>query len=131
MTEPRWLGIEIVVAAHARQLKRYGGPPGLRDRAALESALGRPVNRYHYGESDLAALAAAYGFGLARNHPFVDGNKRIAFISLVLFLRINGVDLAAPNDEAAGIILRLAAGELTESELADWIRAHLSAPPRG
>lgn len=110
MTEPRWLGIEIVVAAHARQLKRYGGPPGLRDRAALESALGRPVNRYHYGESDLAALAAAYGFGLARNHPFVDGNKRIAFISLVLFLRINGVDLAAPNDEAAGIILRLAAG---------------------
>jgi death-on-curing protein len=129
MNEPRWLTIEIVVAAHSRQLKRYGGPPGLRDRAVLESALARPLNRYHYGETDIAALAAAYGFGLARNHAFVDGNKRIAFIAIVLFLKMNGCGLAADPEDAAATILRLAAGELAESELAGGIRTRLQAAP--
>jgi death-on-curing protein len=129
MTEPRWLGIEIVIAAHARQLERYGGPPGIRDRAALESALARPVNRFHYGESDPAVLAAAYGFGLARNHAFIDGNKRIAFIAMALFLQMNGHRLVAANDDAAAVVLRLAAGELDEGELAGWIRAHVAAAP--
>lgn len=126
MIEPRWLTIEIVIAAHARQLARFGGPAGLRDRALLESALARPVNQFHYGQEDIASLAAAYAYGLARNHAFVDGNKRIAFIALVLFLAMNGVDLKAPTSEATDIILRLAAGEFDEAALADWVRAHAS-----
>lgn len=126
MIEPQWLTIEIVIGAHARQLARFGGPTGLRDRPLLESALARPINQFHYGQEDFASLAAAYGFGLARNHAFVDGNKRIAFIALVLFLALNGLVLKAPTAEATDIILRLAAGELEEAALADWVRAHTS-----
>lgn len=122
MSEPRWLTLEEVKVAHEKQLKRFGGPGGLRDAGALESALGRPVNRFHYGETDLAALAAAYAFGLARNHAFVDGNKRIAFVAMVAFLRRNGVPFTPDQAQTTVIILALAAGEVSEESLTRWIR---------
>ncbi len=122
MTEPRWLTSEEVKVSHERQLTRFGGPPGLRDENALESALARPINRWRYEEADLATLAAAYAFGLARNHAFVDGNKRIAFVSMMLFLRLNGVRFAPDQAQATAIILGLAAGEIDESGLTRWIR---------
>jgi death-on-curing family protein len=97
MTEPRWLTLDAVIDMHAEQLAMFGGPEGIRDRGLLESALDRPRNKFAYGEDDLAALAAAYAFGLARNHPFIDGNKRIAFHALMVFLRVNGVRFAPPS----------------------------------
>ena len=131
MNEPLWLGVESIVEMHAEQLAIFGGPSGIRDRGLLESACARPLNRWAYGERDLATLSASYAYGLARNHPFIDGNKRIAFFAMVTFLLANDAPFRADPNEAADIILRLAAGELTESELADWIRAHLSAPLQG
>lgn len=122
MSEPRWLTSEEVRIAHERQLVRFGGPPGLRDENALESALARPVNRWRYEEGDLATLAAAYAFGLARNHAFIDGNKRIAFVAMVLFLRLNGIAFRPEQAEATTIIRNLAAGEVEESGLIRWIR---------
>lgn len=122
MTEPRWLELAEVVAAHDKQLARFGGPPGIRDQSALESALGRPINKWQYEQADLATCAAAYAFGLARNHAFVDGNKRVAFVSLVLFLRLNGIDFRPDKAEALVIIQDLAAGEVDESGLTRWIR---------
>jgi death-on-curing protein len=91
----------------------------------LESALARPVNKYGYGETDLAALAAAYGFGVARNHPFVDGNKRTALASMIVFLNLNKLDLEAPQDAATAIVLAMAAGEIGEDVLARWIADHV------
>jgi death-on-curing protein len=131
MSEPRWLTTEEIRVAHERQLVRFGGPPGLRDEGVLESALMRPVNRWHYGETDLPALAAAYGFGLARNHAFVDGNKRIAFIAILLFLRLNGIRFAPDQAEAVVIIRGLAAGEIDEAGLTRWIRDNLPDPAAG
>jgi death-on-curing protein len=96
----------------------------------LESALGRPQNKWSYGETDLAALAAAYAFGIARNHPFVDGNKRAALLSIVTFLGLNGIEFAADNAEAVVIIQGLAAGEIAEDGLARWIRDNWPAPPK-
>ncbi|MCJ2128731.1 type II toxin-antitoxin system death-on-curing family toxin [Methylobacterium sp. E-045] len=122
MTEPRWLTSEEVRIAHERQLVRFGGPPGLRDENALESALARPINRWRYEDGDLATLAAAYAFGLARNHAFIDGNKRIAFVAMVLFLRLNGIAFRPEQAEATTIIRGLAAGEIEESGLVRWIR---------
>jgi death-on-curing protein len=122
MSEPRWLTQDEILLAHEKQLRRHGGPVGLRDEGMLASALGRPQNKFAYGETDFAALAAAYAFGLARNHPFVDGNKRIAFIAMVAFLRKNGVPFAPHPAEAATIILDLAAGLVSEASLARWIR---------
>lgn len=122
MSEPRWLSLEEVVVAHERQLVRFGGPEGLRDVGALDSALARPRNRFAYGETDLAALATSYAFGLARNHAFVDGNKRIAFLTMMLFLRLNDIRFAPPQPDAARIILALAAGEVNEEGLTRWIR---------
>lgn len=127
MSEPVWLPVELVVAIHESQLRRFGGPPGIRDFGALESALGRPRNRWAYEEGDLATLAAAYAFGIARNHPFVDGNKRAALLSLVTFLGLNGIDFVASEAEAVVIIRDLAAGLVDESALARWIRDNL--PP--
>jgi death-on-curing protein len=121
MNEPHWLAVELVEAMHAEQLSLFGGPAGLRDRGALESALGGPVNRWHYGSGDLAGLAAAYAFGLARNHPFVDGNKRIAFASMMVFLRLNGVQFTPDPAEATAAMIALAAGEIDEDGLARWI----------
>lgn len=122
MSEPRWLSLDVALTAHEKQLKRFGGPPGVRDAGALESALARPVNRFHYGETDLAALAASYAFGLARNHAFVDGNKRIAFLAMMMFLRMNGVAFAPAQTQATAIILSLAAGETSEESLTRWIK---------
>lgn len=122
MSEPRWLALDEIRAAHEKQLKRFGGPPGLRDAGVLESALARPVNRFQYGETDLAALAASYAFGLARNHAFVDGNKRIAFLAMMMFLRLNNIAFAPAQAQATAIILSLAAGETSEEALTRWIR---------
>jgi death on curing protein len=122
VTEPIWLSIDLVVAIHDEQLRQFGGPPGLRDQGLLESALGRPLNKYAYGSEGLAALAAAYGFGLARNHAFVDGNKRIAFLAMVTFLGLNDIDFVVPEADAVVIMLAVAAGEVDEDGLTRWIR---------
>ncbi|WP_333822399.1 type II toxin-antitoxin system death-on-curing family toxin [Pinisolibacter sp.] len=117
-----WLTVAEVRALHERQIARFGGPAGIRDPGALESALGRARNKWEYEGADLALLAAAHAFGIARNHPFVDGNKRAAFVAMMLFLRKNGVRFAPPQAEATAIILGLAAGEVSEESLARWIR---------
>ncbi len=122
MTEPTWLPLELVLAIHERQLRHFGGPPGVRDAGALESALGRAQNRWAYEGADLASLAAAYAFGIARNHAFVDGNKRTALVSLVTFLGLNDIDFVADEAEAVVIIRDLAAGLVDEISLARWIR---------
>lgn len=125
--EPRWLSEQVALALHDRQLAEHGGPSGLRDAGGLTSALARPVNRWAYGEDDLCALGAAFAFGIARNHPFVDGNKRTAWVMARLFLRKNGIRLAVDEREAIATVLALAAGQLSEDALADWFRAHLAA----
>jgi death-on-curing protein len=122
MTEPVWLTVELVIAIHDEQLREFGGPPGLRDAGMLELALGGPQNKWSYGETDLAALAAAYAFGIARNHPFVDGNKRAALLALVTFLGLNGIEFVVDEAEAVVMIRDLAAGEVEEDGLARWIR---------
>lgn len=127
MSEPEWLEIEIVLDIHAEQLALFGGPEGVRDQGLLESALARPVNKFTHGERDLAALAAAYAFGVARNHPFVDGNKRTAFATMIVFLGLNGPGLTATSDEATAAMLSLAAGEIDEAVLARWIADHMAA----
>jgi death-on-curing protein len=125
--EPLWLTLAMVIAIHESQLRAFGGPSGIRDSGALESALGRPVNRFAYDGGDLAQLAAAYAYGIARNHPFVDGNKRTALVAIVTFLGLNDIDFLVPEAEAVSAILGLAAGEISEENLARWIRANL--PP--
>jgi death-on-curing protein len=122
MSEPIWLDAAEVIDMHAEQLALFGGADGIRDQGLLESALGRPKNQWHYGETDLAGLAAAYAFRLARNHPFVDGKKRAAFHALVVFLRMNDVNFRPDAAQATAIILALAAGEVSEESLTRWIR---------
>lgn len=124
---PVWLEIELALAIHDRQLAEYGGGTGLRDAGALESALARPVNKWTYGEDDRCALAAAYAYGIARSHPFADGNKRTAWVLARLFLRLNGLTLSFTAREAVDTVVALAAGELTEEELADWFRRHVES----
>jgi death-on-curing protein len=126
MPEPRWLPIELVEAIHDRQIAEHGGGAGMRDRTLLESALARPLQLHAYGGDavDEPALAAAYGFGIARNHPFADGNKRTAYVAMRLFLRINGWDLVAEPSERYRIMIQLAAGEVSEDELVAWLRAN-------
>jgi death-on-curing protein len=123
--EPVWLSIELVIAIHEEQLRAFGGPGGIRDRGALESALGRAQNRFHYGENDLASLAASYGFGIAKNHAFVDGNKRAAFLAIITFLGLNGIDFDVPEPDAVVMFRDLAAGEIDEEGLTRWIRDNL------
>ena len=123
--EPVWLDAVDAIAIHDRQLAEHGGGTGVRDQGMLESALGRPINRWAYGEDDPAALAAAYAFGLARNHPFVDGNKRTAWVLARLFLALNRHTLRFAAEDAIRTMLALAGGELSEEELADWFRQHL------
>jgi death-on-curing protein len=120
--EPVWLTTADVIALHEMQLRRFGGPAGIRDPGALESALGRPLNKWQDEGADMAQLAAAYAYGIARNHPFVDGNKRAAFVSMMLFLRKNGVRFAPSQAEATIIVMALAAGEVSEASLTRWIR---------
>ena len=110
---------------HDESLAEHGGRPGLRDEGLLESALARPLQLMAYGEPDLAALAAAYGFGLVRNHAFVDGNKRAAFLATGLFLALNGQRLVTTQADATLTMLALAAGNLSEDAFADWLRTHL------
>jgi death on curing protein len=125
--EPVWLDAVDALAIHDRQLAEHGGGVGVRDHGMLESALGRPMNRWAYGEDDEAALAAAYAFGVARNHPFIDGNKRTAWVLARLFLALNGHKLEFDADDAIRTVLALAAGELPEDELACWFRARIVA----
>ena len=127
MSEIVWLTSDLVQAIHAHQLKQFGGPPGLRDAGALESALGCPINRLAYGEADLAELAEAYAFGIAKKHPFIDGNKRAALLALVTFLGLNDIDFVADEAEAVVLILGLAAGEIDEGGLTRWSRDNLPA----
>jgi death-on-curing protein len=122
MSEPVWLDVEIMIDLHAEQLALFGGPDGIRDQGMLEYTLGRPVNKFTHGETDLAALAAAYAFGIARNPPFVDGNKRAAFGAIIAFLGLNDIDFLVPPESATAMILALAAGEVNEEGLARWIR---------
>lgn len=119
-----WIGVDVALAAHLEQLAEHGGGEGVRDIGALESAMDRPRNLAAYGEPDLAALAAAYAFGIARNHPFVDGNKRTAAVISETFLALNGYELIASDAELVVAFLALAAGELSEEEMADWFRSH-------
>jgi death-on-curing protein len=129
--EPKWLGRVAVDAIHHDQIREHGGLPGLRDENALESALARPFQKWHYDdEADLATLAAAYGFGLTKNHPYRDGNKRIGFLALATFLGMNGVELEATDDDVVAEILALADGRVTEAQLADWIRTHATKAGR-
>jgi death on curing protein len=128
--EPVWIEREALLLAHVQSLRLFGGAEGLRDRGAPESALMRPVNAWSCrGETDLAALAAAYAFGLAKNHPFIDGNKRAAFLACVGFLKLNGFDLRAPQPEAYRTMMELAASTMTEVAYAAWLAAHMR--PRG
>ncbi|MFT4099155.1 MAG: type II toxin-antitoxin system death-on-curing family toxin [Rhodoblastus sp.] len=122
MSGPRWLMLDEIRAVHEKQLKRFGGPPGVSDAGALKSALARRVNRFRYGETDIAALAAGYAFGLARNPAFVDGNKRISFLAMMMFLRLNGVPFAPDPAQATAIILSLAAGDTSEEASTRWIK---------
>jgi len=120
-----------VDAVHLDIIRTHGGLTGIRDENALESALARPRHRWAYGRGvDLAGIAATYGFGLARNHPYRDGNKRIAFMVMVVFLGLNGFDLEVPEADVVAVMLKLAAGELTEAALAKWLRVHLVPYPK-
>lgn len=121
-----WLDLAVLRAAHEEQLLEHGGAPGTRDEGLLESAAARPRHLSAYGSPDLADLAAAYGFGIARNHPFIDGNKRTALVAIETFLLLNGAELSATDAECVLTVLALAAGELDEAALADWIRRHMS-----
>ncbi len=122
MTEWVWLDRAVVLAAHDAQIAEHRGAAGLRDEGLFESALARPQNLVAYGEPDAAALAAAYVFGLAKNHAFVDGNKRIAFIAMELFLNLNGFVLTADDAQCVLVMLSVASGTFGEDELAEWIR---------
>ncbi|MFA7603008.1 MAG: type II toxin-antitoxin system death-on-curing family toxin [Novosphingobium sp.] len=126
MIEWRWVTRPVIEAVHERQLAEHGGGIGVRDENALESALARPVNLSLYGGPDAAALAASLAFGLARNHPFVDGNKRSAWVGARLFLRLNEIAIAFDKADATIMVQRLAAGELTEDEVAAWLRDRIA-----
>ena len=121
-----WVATEVAIAAHAEQLAEHGGGEGVRDAGMLDSAMARPRNLAEYGEPDMAALAASYAFGIARNHPFVDGNKRTAAVVSETFLMLNGYGLDASDAEVVVAFVALAAGELSEDELADWFRTRLA-----
>ena len=120
----RWVPKDTVFGIHAKSLAAYGGSDGLRDEGLLDSALGRPENLAAYGEPSVFELAASYAFGIVRNHPFIDGNKRTAFLTAGLFLMLNGSDLTAPEAEATAVMLAFAAGEVSEEEFALWLKAN-------
>jgi death on curing protein len=125
MTEPKWLSVEIAIAIHEAQLIEHGGPSGIRDQGLLESALERPRNKWAYEGADIPALAAAYGYGIAKNHPFIDGNKRTALMAVFTFLGLNDIDFDVPEADFAAIILGLAAGEIDEDGLDRWVADNL------
>ena len=121
-----WLPLPVILAVHDEQLAEHGGLSGVRDIGLLESALARPEHLTVYGEPDAAEIAASYGYGIARNHPFLDGNKRTAFVAALLFLDFNGYMLNASDTEKVLTMLNVAAGEITQAEFADWIRRNVS-----
>ena len=122
MSDWIWLDIAVIYAVHDEQLAEHGGSAGVRDAGLLESALAKPQNLAAYGQPDVIALAASYGFGIARNHPFIDGNKRTAFVAVELFLDLNGYELTATDADCMLTMLALAAGEIDEAAFANWIR---------
>ncbi len=122
MNEPVWISQDAILAIHESLLADHGGPPGIRDKGLLDSALNLPRNLFRYGDPDLPALAAAYSAGIVRNHPFLDGNKRIAFMTAYVFLERNGLELTAAEADATRAVLDLAASEVTEEEFAQWLR---------
>lgn len=122
MSEPTWLPLDLIIRLHDRQIELHGGLAGTRDHGLLESAIARPLNAWSYGEADLFTLASLYAAGLIRNHPFLDGNKRIGFLSALLFLEANGWKMAAPMAERLAFTLQLAASEIDETVYADWLR---------
>ncbi len=124
--EPVWILEETVHALHNRQLDEHGGGEGIRDLGLLDSALNAPKNKFHYEKADIPELAASYAFSLAKNHPFVDGNKRTAYVCMRLFLKLNGKDIDATREEKVRIMLDLARGAVDQSELTNWINKHLS-----
>jgi death on curing protein len=123
----RWIDRRALELLHGESLSEHGGATGLRDEGLLESALARPLNLAAYGTPDAYELAASYGVGLAKNHPFVDGNKRAAFLAIGLFLALNGLRLTAPQADATLTMLAVAAGQMDEGALAQWLRAHTQA----
>ena len=124
--EPLWVSRLVLDAVHLDQLRDHGGLPGVREENTLEAALARPQQRYHYEpQSDFATLAAAYGWGLVTSHPYRDGNKRTAFLAMAIFLGLNGYEIEATQEEVVTTMLAAAAGQLTETQLADWVRDHL------
>jgi death on curing protein len=128
MIEPvywQWTDRDVLLTLHDESLAEHGGGVGIRDEGLLDSALARPLNTVAYGTPDVAELAAAYGFGLAKNHAFVDGNKRAAFLAVGLFLYLNGYRLTASQADATRAVLALAAGEITEAEFAQWVRSNM------
>lgn len=125
MADWNWVQENVACAIHLEQLREHGGGEGVRDIGLLQSALARPENLAAYGDPDLAALAASYAFGIARNHPFIDGNKRTAYVVCELFLALNGYVLTTSDADSTLTFLALAAGDLTEDSLADWIRANI------
>lgn len=120
-----WITSAVAIAAHAEQLAEHGGDDGIRDEGLLDSAMARPLHLAGYGQPDAADLAAAYAFGIARNHPFVDGNKRTAAVVSETFLVLNGCQLTATDAELVVAFVALAGGELSEEEMADWFRQHI------
>jgi death on curing protein len=127
MADWLWVREDVALAIHSEQLREHGGGNGVRDLGLLQSALARPENLLAYGEPDAASLAASYAFGIARNHPFVDGNKRTTYVVCELFLALNGFILTSSDVDSALTFLALAAGEFSEEALADWIRANIVA----
>ena len=125
MSQWRWVSREVLLLLHNESLSEHGGAPGLRDQGLLDSALARPIQIALYESPDLAELASAYGVSLAKNHPFIDGNKRVAFLAVGLFLAINGFRLSASQVDATLTMLGVAAGDIDEAALALWIRAHI------
>jgi death on curing protein len=120
----RWIDRAVLIAVHEMQLAEHGGGAGMRDAALLDSALGRPLNLAAYGKPDAFALAAAYGYGIARNHAFIDGNKRTAFVVTELFLRLNGWELLIDDANCVLTMLAVATGDISEEEFASWVRTH-------
>lgn len=127
MSEWAWADPEVLLAAHDEQLEEHGGAAGIRDRGVFESAMARPQNLAACGEPDVADLAAAFGFGIAKNHAFVDGNKRTAFVALELFMELNGFLLTADDRQCVVVMLSVASGAFSEDELAEWIRRNMQS----
>ena len=124
MKEPEWVLREVVFAAHEQSLAQFGGSAGVRDEGLLDSALGKPLNLFAYGKPGIFELAASYAFGIVKNHPFIDGNKRTGFIVAVVFLELNGYEFQAGEVDATLQTLALAAGDISEAVFAGWLKAN-------